>query len=66
MPRAAKVSVDEALNAICQFPKDLMTCSLPHYTSEFYENVSNVLNGQWSAHSIYTNLRENRRNLRTL
>lgn len=65
MPRAAKVSVEEALTAICELSEDLKDGSLPPYTHEFYQKVSQLLNRNWSAHNVYTNLRENRRSLKT-
>ena len=60
MPRPAKVTVFDAVNAICLFE-----ANIPAYTGQFYQNISNVLRNTWSARDVYTNLREDRRELRT-
>ena len=64
MPRPAKVSVTDAVDAICLFGEIIENGILPEYTHEFYKKFSSKLDNKWSAHDIYINLRENRRQLR--
>lgn len=65
MPRKAKVDVSDAINAICQLGSILKDGNLPAYTNAFYAEVAKLLDGKWTGHDVYINLRENRRDLKT-
>lgn len=66
MPRISVVSVEEAVDALIMY-KDifLKDKALPPYTSQVWQDISNALSNKWNAHSVYVNVRENRRNILT-
>lgn len=65
MPRPCKVKVEEAVEAICNTKNTFPNGELPAYTNSFYCDVSKKLENKWSGYDVYTNLREDRRQLRT-
>ena len=65
MPRSAKVTVEDAVDAISFFGQYLQSGKLPTFKDKFYQNVSDKLENKWSRRDIYTNLRENRRGFLT-
>lgn len=65
MPRPAAVSKQAAIAVVKQYMQHFCTNSLPKYTDKVWKDMSNDLQGGWNAHSIYTNVREDRQILST-
>lgn len=63
MPRKAFVTLEEALVVVEQFMPYFTTNELPSYSSKVWHEMSKALNGKWSSHSVYVNVRQNRRQL---
>lgn len=65
MPPPDNVDIDTAVTKICLFAESLSNGVIPAYSHEFYKNVSKALDGKWTAHNVYINFKNNRRELRT-
>ena len=63
MPRKAKISVKQAIDAIKKFKDYLQDGVLPKYSSDFYKDLSKEVRGEWTPKDFYNSLRENRRDL---
>lgn len=63
MPRQALVTVDHAVSVIEKFIQNFTTDQLPSYSSEIWVEMSRELQNLWKPSAVYTNVRENRRNI---
>ena len=66
MPRWAMVPFRDANDVVKEFMKHFTTDKLPEYTSKIWEDMSVLLKKRWNAHSVYTNVREDRRFILTI
>lgn len=63
MPREARVSKEEAIRVLEKYIEHFKTSMLPKYTSSVWVEISKELNLKWSAHHVYTAVREDRRSI---
>lgn len=61
MPRKSRVPKEEAIRVLEKYIEHFKTSTLPKYTSSIWIEISKELNLMWSAHDVYTAVREDRR-----
>lgn len=66
MPRAALVSVNEAVELLVKYSEFFTDPKLPVYTSQVWIDMSQDCDSRWSPHNFYTNGTQNRRKILTL
>ncbi|XP_048511124.1 uncharacterized protein LOC125500930 [Athalia rosae] len=63
MPRAAAVTVNEAVAVIVQFRSYFESEELPIWSSSVWKEMSAALGGKWPRDCVYTNVTKNRRKI---
>ena len=63
MGRPAAVSVEDAVAVVKTYIQHFLTNNFPAYTSQVWRDMSAALDGKWSAHNVYINVREDRRSI---
>lgn len=63
MPRASVVSRDDAIAMVETFMIHFTKKPYPRYTSVVWKDMSDFLEGRWTPHNFYVNVRNNRRSI---
>lgn len=65
MPRAALLSVDEAVQLLMEYADHFQTANLPAYSSQVWKDMSNGCHGKWTPNNVYVNVTQDRRQILT-
>lgn len=65
MPRAAFVTVEEAVNLLTKYQEHFRTDKFPSFSSKIWVDMSNDCHNKWSSTNLYINVTQNRRGILT-